>query len=60
LGRLRLSGFACTDASCRDEVYAVMSGANQLYLYDQGNWTWKDADVYDVSGASGVYFYHVN
>jgi hypothetical protein len=51
---------ADTDASGRDEVYAVMSGANQLYLYDQGSWTWKDSDVYDVSGAGGGYFYDVN
>jgi hypothetical protein len=51
---------ADTDASGHDEVYAIMNGANQLYQYDQGSWTWKDSDVYDVSGASGGYFYDVN
>ena len=33
---------------------------NYLYLYDQGNWTLKDAAVYDVAAADGGFFYDVN
>jgi hypothetical protein len=51
---------ADNDALGRDEVYAVENGTNNLYLYDQGNWTQKDSAVVDVSGAGGGYFYDVD
>jgi hypothetical protein len=51
---------ADTDASGRDEVYAIEQGTHSLYLYDASSWTYKDSDVYDVSAAGGGYFYDVN
>jgi hypothetical protein len=48
------------DASGHAEVYAITRGMNQAYLYDQGNWTYRDSDVFDISGAGGGYFYDVN
>jgi hypothetical protein len=50
---------ADTDASGRDEVYAIDTGWT-AYLYDQGSWTWKDSDVNNINGADGGYFYDVN
>jgi hypothetical protein len=47
------------DASGKAEVYAVDQTGN-AYLYDQGSWTWKDANVTDIAGADGGYFYDVN
>jgi hypothetical protein len=51
---------ADTDASGQDEIYAIEKGTNSLYLYDLGGWTYKDSDVFDVSGAGGGYFYDAN
>jgi hypothetical protein len=46
-------------ASGKAEVYALDTTGN-AYLYDQGSWTWKDANVLDIAGADGGYFYEVN
>ena len=51
---------ADTDASSHDEVYAIQTGTNNAYLYDQGSWTIKDFGVYDIAAAGGGYFYDVN
>jgi hypothetical protein len=57
---------ADNDAVGRAEVYAVQTNPQNfwlpgnLYLYDQGSWSWKDSDVSDVSGADGGFFYDVN
>jgi hypothetical protein len=67
---------ADTDASGQAEVYAVQAvpiyipngngtteyliSTGSLYLHDQGSWTQKDSDVYDVAAAGSGYFYDVN
>jgi hypothetical protein len=48
------------DALGYDEVYAIEQATNTAYLYDQGTWTLKDYDVYDLAAAGGGYFYDVN
>jgi hypothetical protein len=60
-GGLRYSAISAdTDASGGNEVYAIQQGTNNADRYDQGSWTWKDADVYDIAAAGGGYFYDVN
>ena len=58
-GRIFTSISADTDASGRDEVYAIDVHAD-AYLYNQGIWTYKDSYVYDLAAAGGGYFYDVN
>jgi hypothetical protein len=60
---------ADVDAAGNDEVYAItaqytgegyLTSTGDAYLYDQGSWTHKDSDVFDIAGADGGYFYDVN
>jgi hypothetical protein len=50
---------ADTDANGRDEVYVIDSNGF-AFLANQGSWTQKDSDVYDICGAGDGYFYDVN
>jgi hypothetical protein len=50
---------ADTDTYGRDEVYGIDVHAD-AYLYNQGSWTLKDSDVYDIAAADGGYFYDVD
>jgi hypothetical protein len=47
------------DASGRDELYAIEAGTSNAYLYNQGTWTYKAYDAYEIAGADGGYFYEV-
>jgi hypothetical protein len=54
-GRIFYSISADLDAYGRNEVYAIDVHAD-AYLYNQGTWTWKDSNVYDIVGAGDGYF----
>jgi hypothetical protein len=59
-GRTYSAISADTDSAGQAEVYGIQAGTHLAYQYDKGPWTLKDADVFDISGADGGYFYDVH